>query len=376
MKKIGILTSSRADYSIYIPLIKELVSNKFFSVEIIAFGSHLSKEHGYTVDTIKNDSLAIIKCIDVGYTSDDSPYGIAKTMGITTEKFAQFWTLNSYNLIFCLGDRYEMFAAVASVLPFQIKIAHLYGGETTLGAIDNSFRHCLTHFSDLHYVACEKYKKRVLELTEDNQNVFNYGHLSIDNLKHLTLLNLFELKALTNVDFTKPTILCTFHPETIAFERNEEFVDILSRVFTDISDFQLVITMPNTDTGGMVIRKRFEKLEKECDWIFCKENLGTIGYLSAMKYCEFMLGNTSSGFVEASFFPKHVINLGDRQKGRILTPNIIQTPITYVDIMNSINLIRNKKINLEYLNFYGLGNTAKKIHESIILFFKSQKSKH
>lgn len=373
MKKIGILTSSRADYSIYIPLIRELVLNEFLSVEIIVFGTHLSKEHGYTIDSIQNDSLAIIKCIDVGYTSDDSSYGIAKTMGITMERFAQFWTLNIYDLIFCLGDRYEMFAAVASVIPFQTKIAHLYGGETTLGAIDNSFRHCLTHFSDLHFVACEKYKKRVVELTEDKENVFNYGHLSIDNLKQLTLLNLEELKILTNVDFTKPTILCTFHPETIAFERNEEFVDILCRVFENIFEFQVLITMPNTDTGGMVIRERFKKLEKNCDWVFCKENLGTIGYLSAMKHCKFMLGNTSSGFVEASFFPKYVINLGDRQKGRILTPNIIQTSITYIDIMNSINLIKNKKLNLEKMNFYGNGNTAKKINEALNLFFESSK---
>ena len=373
MKKIGILTSSRADYSIYLPLIRELVSNSFFSVEIIAFGTHMSKEHGYTFDAIRNDSFAMYKCIDVGYTSDDSPYGIAKAMGLTTERFAQFWALNRYDLIFCLGDRYEMFAAVSSALPFQIKIAHLYGGETTLGAIDNSFRHCLTHFSDLHFVACEKYKKKVLELTDGNQNVFNYGHLSIDNLKQLTLLNLEELKALTNVDFTISTVLCTFHPETIAFERNEEFVDIISSVFENISDFQVLITMPNTDTGGMVIRRRFEKLEKQCNWIFCKENLGTIGYLSAMKYCKFMLGNTSSGFVEASFFPKYVINLGDRQKGRILTPNIIQTSITYIDIMNSINLIKNKKSNLENLNFYGNGNTAKKINKALNLFFESSK---
>ena len=373
MKKIGILTSSRADYSIYIPLINELVSEDAFLVEIIVFGTHMSKKHGFTLDAIKQDSYASIKCVDIGYTSDDTPRGISTAMGQTTLKFAEYWGRNHYDLIICLGDRYEMFAAVSAALPFQFKIAHLYGGETTLGAIDNSFRHCLTHFSNFHFVSCERYENKVIELTDNADHVFNCGHLSIDNLKNLTLLTKFDFKKLFGIDFIVPTILCTFHPETIEFFRNEEYAIVLSTVFENLSNYQILITMPNTDIGGMVIRRYFEKLEKKCNWVYCRENLGTIGYLSAMKHCKFMLGNTSSGFVEASFFPKYVINLGDRQKGRILTPNIIQTSITYIDIMTSINLIENKKSNLENLNFYGNGDTAKKIKKALNLCFESSK---
>lgn len=360
MKKIGILTSSRADYSIYIPLIKELSKNHLFSVEIIAFGTHLSKAHGYTLDAIINDSLTNYKYVDVGYTSDDSPFGIAYVMGQTAKKFSKFWKTNTYDLIFCLGDRFEMFSAVASALPFQYKIAHLYGGETTLGAIDNSFRHCLTHLSNLHFVSCDRYFKKVFKLTEVKPNIFNFGHLSIDNLHNLRLMNLNELRLHIGVDFNYPTILCTFHPETVEFNRNEEFASILTMVFENNSDYQVLITMPNTDTGGMVIRRQFEKLEKKCNWVFCRENLGTIGYLSAMKHCKLMLGNTSSGFVEASYFPKFVINIGNRQKGRIVTPNIFNVPINKNGILKTIKKI--ESLSMPSVNkIYGNGQAAMKI---------------
>lgn len=360
--KIGILTSSRADYSIYIPLIKELTFCKEFNTELIVFGTHMSIENGYTLNAIKNDNFTKYICIDVGYTSDDSPFGISNEIAKTISKFSEFWQINKYDLIICLGDRYEMFAAVTSIFPFQHKIAHLYGGETTLGAIDNSFRHCLTHFSNLHFVASEIFKDRIIELSDRKSNVFNFGHLSIDNLKNISLFDIEKLKDLTNFDFTRPTILCTFHPESVAYNKNIEFVKILVEVFEIITDFQILITMPNTDTGGMIIRQEFKKLANICNRVKCVENLGTIGYLSAMKYCKMMLGNTSSGFVEASFFPKYVINLGDRQKGRILTENITQCEIEKNQILKAIDNFSSFDSNKE-IDIYGSGNTASQIVE-------------
>jgi GDP/UDP-N,N'-diacetylbacillosamine 2-epimerase (hydrolysing) len=361
-KKIGILSSSRADYSIYIPLIKELILCNDFNIELIVFGSHLSKEHGFTLTAIQQDDLAIYKCIDVGYSTDDSPFGISRTIAQTILEFSEFWQNNKYDLLFCLGDRYEMFAAITAAFPFQIRTAHLYGGETTLGAIDNAFRHCLTHFSNLHFVASDVFSNRLNELIDNNSKIYNLGHLSIDNLKNISFLEIDKLKQLTTLDFTKPTILCTFHPETVAFNKNLEYVNTLVEVFEMINDFQILITMPNTDTGGMVIRKEFLKLEKKCNRVICIESLGTIGYLSAMKHCTMMLGNTSSGFVEASYFPKYVINLGDRQKGRILSKNIFQCEIEKYKILKAIENYSDFDSNSK-IEIYGKGNTAQKIVE-------------
>ncbi len=359
--KIGILTSSRADYSIYYPLIKALNLLPNSTIEIIAFGTHLSEKYGYTVNQILSDGFEVPHKINNCFALGDSPKHIAEAMGNTMLQFSQFWESNQFDLVFCLGDRYEMFAAVSASVPFQVKIAHLYGGEKTEGAIDDCLRHALSVMSKYHFAACESYKNRVIELTSNAENVFNFGHLSIDNLESLPLLNIDELKIKTGVHFAKPTILCTFHPETVNYESNTRYAQEICDAFSEITEFQILITMPNSDTGGEIIRSSFEKLAKNNTHIFTTENLGTIGYLSAMKHCKMMVGNTSSGFVEASYFPTTVINLGERQTGRIITPNIFNTPIQKQQIIDAVR----KNINNTYENtkiqIYGSGNTAELI---------------
>ena len=363
--KIGILTSSRADYSIYYPLIKEACKMPNTQVEIIAFGTHLSKHHGYTIDHILADGFEVKHQIDHCYALDDSPKGISLAMANTSKVFAEFWDANSFDLVFCLGDRYEMFAAVSAAVPFQINLAHLYGGERTEGAIDDCLRHAISLMSKWHFTACENYKNRVEQLSLQPNHVFNFGHLSIDNLKRLKLLSIEELNQKTGIDFSKPTILCTFHPETIHYQANVQYAKEIADAFNELREFQILITMPNSDTGSQPIRETFSNLASSNPNIFTTENLGTIGYLSAMKHCLMMVGNTSSGFVEASFFPKTVINLGERQTGRIITANIINTKIAKNEILNAISQNCHNHYESEKIQIYGDGLTAEYICKEI-----------
>ena len=269
---------------------------------------------------------------------------------------------SNYDLLFALGDRYEMFAAVASTLPFNLKVAHIHGGETTLGAIDNAYRHGITLMSKYHFVSCSPYASKVESLIGNKEGVFNVGALSIENLTELKLFSKEEILSTFSLDLTKPSILFTFHPETVSFEKNEVYIQEVIEVMEATQNYQWVITMPNADTMGNLIRSYLESYIKRATNVFSIENFGTIGYLSAMKHCAFMFGNTSSGFVEAAFFPKYVINLGDRQKGRYRTPNIIDTPIERDEILKAIEKAQASN-TLQYDGFYGKGNTAKQIVE-------------
>lgn len=361
--KIGLLTSSRADYSIYFPLIKKLLADSFFELEIIAFGTHLSKEFGYTVDQIERDGMTVKHKISV-LPKGDGPKFIAQNMGEVIIEFASFWEVNKFDLVFCLGDRFEMFSAVAAGVPFNVKFAHLYGGEQTTGAIDDCFRHSMTHMSSYHFTSCKEYTDRVVRLIEKSNTVYNVGALSYDNFKSLNLLSIDEFSNKYKIDLNIPTILITVHPETVAYKKNEQFANELFTAFSKINQYQLLITMPNSDTNNNYLRSTFEKLSTEFENIFTVESLGTIGYLSAMKHSAFMLGNTSSGFVEAAWFPKKVINIGDRQNGRVITPNILNCEIQADKILDKVTEC--EKLNLlEFKNIYGDGNSANEICEII-----------
>ncbi len=362
--KIGILTSSRADFGIYYPLVKELWEDAAFDVEIIAFGTHLQKKFGHTIDEILNLGFQVKHSIKTS-VENETPKDISDTIGETILKFASFWNDTKFDLVFVLGDRYEMFAAVAAATPFQVNFAHIHAGETTLGAIDNSFRHSISLFSKYLFVTTEIYKKRAIEILKIPKNVFNVGALSIDNLTHQKLFTLKEFQEKFDIDLTKPTILTTFHPETISFDKNEKYIEELIKALKVLqTTYQIVITMPNSDTMGNRIREKIEIFGKEFPEVKLIESFGMKGYLTCMKYCSMLLGNTSSGFVEAAFFPKWVVNLGNRQDGRILTENIINTKINQKDILEKVRSIKNAVLPKK-ANIYGDGNTAQRIVTTI-----------
>lgn len=358
--KIGILTSSRADFGIYFPLLESLRNENTITLEVIAFGTHLREEFGYTINEILGYGFDVRHQIKTP-VKNDSALDISVSMAKTVELFSNFWNENKFDLVFALGDRYEMFAAVSSASPFNIEIAHIHAGETTLGAIDNSYRHSISLMSKYLFVTTDIYKKRGAEIINSYENVFNVGALSIDNLVKQELYTLEEFKKKYDIDMTKSSILITFHPETVNFEKNIEFIEELIAALKVLKDrYQLIITMPNSDTMGNKIRERLILFGKGLNSVKMIESFGMKGYLSCMKYCSFLLGNTSSGFVEAAFFPKKVINLGQRQQGRIITENICSSEIKKMDILNAVDSLKDKKI-AEDTNIYGDGNASSKI---------------
>lgn len=362
MRNIGILTSSRADYGIYLPLLKTLKGDDFFEVKIIAFGTHLSPFHGYTINQIFADGFDVSFEIE-SILAGDTPSAIATTMALTSIKFADFWKEHQqgFDLVFCLGDRYEMFAAVTAGIPFNIPFAHLHGGEKTLGAIDNIFRHSITLASKYHFVSCKEHGERVAELTESKDNIFDVGALSLDNLNSLTLLSKDDFYSKFGIDLNCPTILVTVHPETISPEMNESNAVELTNVLLAMEHYQVLITLPNADTNGIIIRNKLLQLSSESEnRIYCFENLGSQGYFAAMKYCSFLLGNTSSGIIEAASFGKWVINLGNRQEGRKQSQNCYNATFNKENILQTILKIENN-ITYSGANIYFKGNAAKNI---------------
>jgi GDP/UDP-N,N'-diacetylbacillosamine 2-epimerase (hydrolysing) len=363
--KIGILTSSRADFGIYLPLLKILKEDPFFNLNIIAFGTHLSNSYGNTINEIIDSDFEVTFSVD-SMPDSDTPQDIAASMGKAIINFSKVWQNNKFDYLLALGDRFEMFAACASAMPFNIPIAHIHGGEETMGAIDNVFRHSISHMASCHFATTEIYKQRVVNLKGIDKNIYNVGALSIDNLNTLQLLSIEEFKNNFGIDLSKKTILITFHPETVAFEKNYKYINELIDALEEVNKYQLVITMPNADTMGNFIRKELLSLKERKNNVFCIESFGAIGYLSCMKHCTMLLGNTSSGFVEASFFPKYVINLGKRQFGRIITENIRNCELKKELILEAINAYDSFLIP-KSINIYGNGKAA----EQIVYFLKS-----
>jgi GDP/UDP-N,N'-diacetylbacillosamine 2-epimerase (hydrolysing) len=362
MKRIAILTSSRADYGIYLPLLKALKADAYFDMKIIAFGTHLSPFHGYTINQILNDGFDASYQIE-SMLAGDSSNAISTAMALTSLKFVDFWKdhQHDFDLVFCLGDRYEMFAAVIAGIPFNIPFAHLHGGEKTLGAIDNIFRHAITLASKYHFVSCKEHGERVAELTESKDNIHDIGALSLDNLNSLPLISKEDFDSKFGVDLNLPTILVTVHPETVTPEMNQLYIKELADTLLALKNYQVIITLPNADTNGALIRKRLLQLPMESfNRILCYENLGSQGYFTAMKFCSFLLGNTSSGIIEAASFGKYVINVGNRQKGRKQSLNCFNVPFNKELILETVAKIED---SLYYTgtNIYYKGNAAKNI---------------
>jgi GDP/UDP-N,N'-diacetylbacillosamine 2-epimerase (hydrolysing) len=362
--KIGILTSSRADYGIYLPLLDAIKKDPFFKLEIIAFGSHLSKGNGYTVATIEKDKFKCIHKITTLLSNDDEQ-SIASSYGITVLKFAEFWANHKFDLVLCLGDRFEMSAAVQAGIPFQVKFAHIHGGESTLGAIDNIYRHQITIASSIHFTSTQKYSEKVIQLLGSDKNVFSVGSLSLDGIKKIKPIkkeDFCKKFKIPNTDF----VLATFHPETVEFKNNMKFAKEMRKALSQICDkITVIITMPNADTLGSLFREEIINLKSDYpDKIICIENFGKVNYFSAMQHCKVIIGNSSSGIIEAASFGKYVIDVGDRQKGRITSENVIHVKFKSQLIIDAFNKI---KISSKYngSNIYYKENSVQNIINNI-----------
>lgn len=367
--KIWVLTSSRAEYGILSSLLRRLKADSFFQLTIVAFGTHLSKKHGYTLNNILEDGFTAQHKLETA-PEGDSPSDLTLSMAETTKKFGELWAehKDEIDLVLCLGDRYEMYAAVAATIPFNLRVAHISGGERTDGAIDNIFRNCLTQIAKVHFTLTEAYADRVKEMIGFSENVFNTGALNLDAILELPLFSIQDFKERFGIDMSIPSILVTFHPETVAYEKNKVYVDELVKALEVLSSSnQIIITMPNADTMGNVIRQKLQEfigknllVKNTNKGVIGIENFGSLGYLSCMKLCNFMLGNTSSGIVEAASFGKYVINLGDRQKGRLSGENVLHCPIESTAILACVERIKSLP-PLSTSNIYGDGRTGERM---------------
>lgn len=334
--KLGVLTSSRADYGIYLPLLEKLKHDNRFNLELIAFGMHLQKAQGYTYEDILNDNHSQVYAVGT-MPEEDSVSHIARGYGQMVMDFSIFWAQNSFDCVLALGDRWEMSAAVQASIPFEIPIAHIHGGETTLGAIDNIYRHQITLASSLHFTATEEFSKRVSEIIGHGKGVYTVGSISLENLETSPLPSWESVQKDFDIAFDD-FILVTFHPESVGAKRNQDLANTAFRVLESLAlEQNVLITKANSDAMGSLFNEAFCDLENQYPArIKVVSALGKWRYFSAMKQSKFILGNSSSGIIEAASFGKWVVNVGDRQKGRLRNENVIDVPFEYTDIVTAL----------------------------------------
>ena len=359
--KIGVLTSSRADFGIYLPLLKSLKSDDFFNLEIIVFGSHLSHKHGYTLTEIENHFPENIKIINSAINDGDA-YSISLAAANVHKAFSNFWNENEYDLVLCLGDRYEMNAAIQASIPWGVNFAHFHGGEKTLGAFDNIYRHQISLASKYHFTSTDQFAERVKSLLDKNKElVYSVGSLSLSDLTALPLIDKSELLEKYNFP-NKPFILGTFHPETIG-QQNEYYGEQMIKSFNAIPDsHHLVISMPNADTNGSIFREYLNNYQiQNPDKITLIESFGKINYFSAMKHAAFIIGNSSSGIIEAASFGKYVINVGKRQQGRLQSGNCINVEFEEPTMTSAILRLIENTATFTKKNQYVKDNTITEV---------------
>ena len=321
MRTIGVVTTSRADYGIYTPILRGMQDDPELTLRLLVSGTHLSPEFGRTVEEIEADGLPIADRVEV-LLSSDSPEGTSKAMGVATLGFAQVFARSRPDILLVLGDRFEMHAATVAAVPFGIPIAHLHGGELSEGAIDEVFRHSLTKLSHLHFVATEAYARRVIQMGEEPWRVICSGAPSLDNLKSISPISDEEYQDGWGLKLAPDFLLVTFHPATreagAIQEQAEALVAALARV-----GLPVVITMPNADMGGRVLRQNLQRFVGEYALAQGVENLGTRAYFGLMARAGAMVGNSSSGIIEAATFKLPVVNIGSRQQGRLCAENVL-----------------------------------------------------
>ena len=322
-KSIAILTSSRADFGIYLPLLNLLKKDASFDLKLIVFGTHLSKLHGHTVDEIMAEGFNADYKLFAEITNNRAE-DIANNYAEYTQLFSTFWASHTFDLVLALGDRFEMAAAVLAGVPYNVKFGHLHAGETTLGAIDNIYRHCITLASSICFTSTQMYSERVHQLVEATVPVVNVGALSLDGLENLQLPSKEDLAKHFNLDFSKPLIMVVFHPETVEPSKNEIYINEVLKAVELMPEFAFAINMPNADTGADIIRKAildFKAKHSENKSISIIEHFGKRNYFACLKHANLLIGNSSSGIIEAASFNKYVLNMGNRQKGRAKSEN-------------------------------------------------------
>ncbi|GAA0083779.1 UDP-N-acetylglucosamine 2-epimerase [Clostridium sp. CTA-7] len=367
-KKIAVITGTRAEYGLLFPLIKKISVDDNLELKLIVTGAHLSPEFGLTYKLIESDGFKIDKKIEI-LLSSDSDSSINKSMGLAMISFGEYFEENHLDMIVVLGDRYEIFAAASAAAISKIPIAHIHGGETTEGATDEFLRHSITKMSYLHFTSAEEYRRRVIQMGESPDRVFNVGALGVENIKKMKLMSKKELENSIEFSLDKKFGLVTFHPVTMESGKSEEQFKELLKAIDSFEDMSFIITKANADSDGRIINKMIDEyVAINKNRVIAFNSMGQLRYLSAMKYCSIVIGNSSSGIIESPSFEIPTVNIGDRQKGRIQAKSIINCEANYSNIKSTIEVALSKEFNDKISVFnspYGDGTTSVKILETI-----------
>ncbi len=373
--KIIILTATRAEYGLLKPLMLGMLGDSYYDTRIAVTGMHLSPEFGMTVKEIEADKIPIDKRIEI-VLSSDTPVALSKCMGLAMISFSEYFEESKPDALIVLGDRYETLAVCCAAMNARIPIFHLYGGEATEGLIDEAIRHSITKMSYLHFTSTEVYRKRVIQMGEEPERVFNVGAMGVENALNTELLSTEELGESIGFSLGDAYAVGTFHPVTLEDKTSESQIQELLSALDSYSEIKYLFTKANADTDGRIINKTLEEYAKSHDNFCLVDSLGMKRYLSALKHALFVIGNSSSGLVEVPAFHIPTINIGDRQRGRIAGETVINCESYQHNIENAIAkalspAFRKKILNAK--NPYGDGNTSRKIMDTIKTFFVKNK---
>lgn len=377
MKKICVVTGSRAEYGLLKPLLDEIKKDKQLKLQLAVTGMHLSADFGSTYRAIERDGFKINEKVDIDLRFD-TPEGVARSTGLGIEKFSKVFARIKPDIVVLLGDRFEIFAAAAAAHLSRVAIAHIHGGEVTEGALDDAFRHSITKMSLLHFTAADVYRRRVIQMGESPSRVFNVGAIGLDNLKLIKLLSRKDLEKDLKFKFAKRNLLVTFHPVTLSEGSSATEFKALLDALDSLKETHIIFTKANADTGGRAINAMIDTyVKRHRGRAVAAVSLGQQKYLSMMKCVDAVVGNSSSGIIEAPSFKIGTVNIGDRQKGRVMAGSIIHCEPALGSIRKALQKLYSKKFqtNLKRTrNPHGQGGAARKI-KRVLRAYKSGTTK-
>ena len=364
MKTIAVVTGSRAEYGLLKWLMADIADSEYLDLQVIVTGSHLSTLHGYTISEIENDGFSIDYKVEMLLCSD-SEVAVSKAIGLGLIGFSDAFKTLKPDLVLVLGDRFEIFAAATAAMVAGIPIAHLHGGEVTEGAFDDSLRHCITKLSHIHFVSSFEYKKRVEQLGEHEETVFNVGGLGVDAISRMAFLSQMEVETALNFSLLPQNLLITWHPETANKSERDGIVDLLV-VLADYKNVGLIFSLPNPDPGSEQIRRRVLEFVNSRPNAVAFESLGQALYLSCMNIVDAVVGNSSSGILESPALGKMSLNIGTRQDGRLKARTVIDCKASESDIRYGMKSLIDATLKSglstdSICNPYGVGGASARI---------------
>lgn len=367
-RKIAIVTGTRAEYGLLFWLMREVDSDPGLELQLIVTGMHLSPEFGLTHQQIEKDGFTIDAKVEM-LLSSDTPVGITKSVGLGVIGFADAYEKLNPDIVVLLGDRYEILAAAQAALFMRIPVGHIHGGETTEGAFDESVRHAITKMAQWHFVTADPHAKRVIQMGEDPSRVFNFGAPGLDHIQHMQWMSRAELEESLGIALKDPVFLVTYHPVTLGDQNPVEMLNEFLRALEQFPDATIIITYPNSDTGGRALIERIKQwVEQNPTRARAFTSLGQKRYLSLMKEVDLVVGNSSSGLIETPAFQKATVNIGDRQKGRLRSDSVIDCQENTTAIVNAIQKALSPEFQQQVSqakSMYGTGNTGLNIKNTL-----------